>query len=641
MFNTEEILHKYNLFWQYPAITEKAFYLQNKDNPEYLGLPWATIVDKKYSFQIIYNIIKPYIQPGKVYYTCCQHISFRFCIPIWKAFNIKTVFVVHKCKGENILEGITLKPCPLYAVNIENTEFNNEFQGLDLLNVERNILYNFIGGYQMGYMSKIRPNIFNMKHPENTIIKHTGDWHFNKLVYNPKQNVNIELNLNDEHINKTKYYNELLIKSRYTLAPSGSGPNSIRFWEALGAGSIPVLLADTLELPEHELWNDAVIFMKEREICSLSEKIANISEERERQMRENCLNIYMDFRNNYKNMIKTNKIDFLIDIPINLIGPYFKVFGHFFGDHFFQLFKIKKWYEKEYNKQVENIIINNYDILLKHAPFIQQFYKCLFKNINITGNNDIVNLNVILGSIINSETNKLYYLSHTSTISTIPLNILDNIRKPTEFNKILGKELRDLILEKLNITIEDKSDNDILIINRKNSRKLLQLEKLCNILTNNNYKYNIVCFEDYNLSEQIKLVRSYKNVITACGSVQVHISFMKENSKWIELSEVGFRYPNTSVYGNRFNINTYMLCSSLTNNLSHLRNININTKNLFEMSDNYPNIITNSLSDIEREVIWYTQLLSPSCINCYGKLHGQDIYCNDYIDIIINILNNY
>ena len=303
MFNTEEILTKYKLFWQYPAITEKSFYLQNKDNDDFLGLPWATIVDKKYNLQIIYNIVKPYTQPGKVYYTCCQHIIFKYFIPLWKALNIKTIYIAHKRKGDDMINGITLKPSPLYAVNIEDKDNNKDFLGLDLLNIERNVLYNFVGGYQSDYMSQIRPNIFNMKHPENTIIKNTGDWHFNKLVYNPKQNFNQELNLNPDHINKTKYYNALLINSRYTLAPSGSGPNSIRFWEALGSGSIPVLLADTLELPEHELWKDAIVFLKERDIGLLPEKLSEISVERERMMRENCLKIYYDLKNNYKNVI--------------------------------------------------------------------------------------------------------------------------------------------------------------------------------------------------------------------------------------------------------------------------------------------------------------------------------------------------
>lgn len=649
MFNTEEILNKHKLFWQYPAITEKTFYNQNKFNDNFLGFPWATMIDKKYNIQGIYDILKQYILPNKIYYTCCQHIFFKVLFPLWKALNIKTVYVPHKQIGEDVLDDIMLKPCPLYAVNIETPIFNKDFENVDLLNNKRKYLYNFIGGYQRDYLTQIRPNIFKMNHPENTIIQNTGDWHFNKLVYNEKQNIKEELNLNQNHIDKTKYYNELLLNTRYTLAPSGTGPNSIRFWEALGSGSIPILLSDTLELPEHKLWDDAIIKLKENEINSLPEKLKEISIERENQMRENCLKIYSYLKDNYcnKNYMKytksskNTKIDFIIDIPIPLIKPYFKVFGHFFGDHFFQLFKIKKWYEEKYNTEVENITINNYDILLKLAPFIEYFYKSLFKNININSDNHKINLNTILGSIVDSEKNNLYYLSHTSKLPNIPLHILDNIRKPTKFNKIMGIELRDIILDKLEIFTENKSDNEVLIIDRKYSRKLLQLNNLCKHLTDNNYKYDIVCFEDYNLKEQIKLVRTYKNIIVACGSVQVHISFMKENSIWIELSEEGFRYPNTSVYGNRFNIKTYMLCLNLTNNLNYLRNINSDTKKLFEMGDKYPNVITNSLNDIEREVIWYTQLLSPSCINCYGKLHGQDIHCNKYIDNIINILNKH
>ena len=33
-----EVLEKYKIFWQYPVITEKTFYLQNKENPIYVGI---------------------------------------------------------------------------------------------------------------------------------------------------------------------------------------------------------------------------------------------------------------------------------------------------------------------------------------------------------------------------------------------------------------------------------------------------------------------------------------------------------------------------------------------------------------------------------------------------------------------------
>ena len=34
--NVEEIMKKLDLFWQYPVITEKTFYEQNKENPIFL-----------------------------------------------------------------------------------------------------------------------------------------------------------------------------------------------------------------------------------------------------------------------------------------------------------------------------------------------------------------------------------------------------------------------------------------------------------------------------------------------------------------------------------------------------------------------------------------------------------------------------
>lgn len=301
MFNTQKILDKYNLFWQYPVITEKKFYEQNKNDINFLGFPWATIIDKKYNQQIIYNILRQYIVPNKKYYTCCQHIFFRNLLSLWKSLNINLVYIPHKKKNEDILNDIILKPCPLYAVNIENNIFNEEIQNKDLINIPRKYLYNFVGGFQKNYLTQIRPNIFKMKHPYNSIIKNTGKWHLDKLVYNKKQNNKLKLNLTDEHINKTKYYNNLLLNSKYTLAPSGSGPNSIRFWEALGSGSIPVLLADSLELPKHKLWKDAIIELKEDKITDLPLILEKITIERELIMKENCLKLYNYFKNNYKN----------------------------------------------------------------------------------------------------------------------------------------------------------------------------------------------------------------------------------------------------------------------------------------------------------------------------------------------------
>jgi hypothetical protein len=50
-----------------------------------------------------------------------------------------------------------------------------------------------------------------------------------------------------------------------------AGPNGIRLWEAIGSGSIPVILSDTYRTPgPSELWDDAVVFVPDTEFGVLS-----------------------------------------------------------------------------------------------------------------------------------------------------------------------------------------------------------------------------------------------------------------------------------------------------------------------------------------------------------------------------------
>lgn len=294
----DEIIKKYKLFWQYPVITEKTFYNQNKNDENFIGFPWATIIDTQIDLNMLYNILKPIIKLNKNYYTCCQHIHFRNLITLFNKLRIKKIYVPHKCKNEDTIQEIQILPCPLYAVNIENKTFFKD----ELLSKKREILYSFAGGYDPNwYLTDIRPRIFQMKHPPHTYIRDTGTWHFAGIVFSEKQNIKGELNIDAKYTENTKKYNELLLCSRYTLSPSGSGPNSIRFWEALGAGSIPILLADTLDLPAHELWEKAILRVAEKDLENIPTLLGQISLEEERKRRENCLTLYSHFKNNYRN----------------------------------------------------------------------------------------------------------------------------------------------------------------------------------------------------------------------------------------------------------------------------------------------------------------------------------------------------
>tara|TARA_R110000737_G_scaffold216683_1_gene233111 strand:- start:77 stop:982 length:906 start_codon:yes stop_codon:yes gene_type:complete len=300
--NWLEVVDEAGMFWQYPVRTEKQFCLQNNGDEHFVGFPWATVIDKNVTTDSVYNFLRDFIDPSKNYYTCCQHIYFRQLYDLFKTLGINVLYTPHKCLQENIHDDIELKSCPLYAVNIEDGDRNLEFSEVDLLKVERDLLFSFMGGYQYGYISDIRQRIFNLPSKENSVIENTGDWHFNEVVYSIHQSGQGLLNESETRRNNTRIYNDLLIRSRYSLCPSGSGPSSIRFWESLGSGSIPVLLADTLELPDSSRWPSSFLKIDECDIEQIENILDSISEEEEFQRRSSCLEMYAFYRENYRGL---------------------------------------------------------------------------------------------------------------------------------------------------------------------------------------------------------------------------------------------------------------------------------------------------------------------------------------------------
>jgi len=290
------------LFWQYPAVTEKTFWEQNRHHQNYMPVPWATVIDKRYNLQDIYNMVKPRCLKDLEYYTCCQHIHFRTLIPLLKRLGIRKLYTPHKVKNEGSIDGIELVGCPLFAVNFEDPTRNKTFSQAESP-PQRDLLYSFVGGYQKGYMSVVRLRIFDLPERSDCLVRNTGSWHFNDIVYSPQQSAKLCEAPDPSHAEKTEHYNRTLLRSRYSLCPSGSGPNSIRLWESLAAGAIPVVLADTLDLPAHPLWDSAVVVLPEHFVSVVFAALSQVPPEKEAQMRRNCLEIYDFFRGNFTGLI--------------------------------------------------------------------------------------------------------------------------------------------------------------------------------------------------------------------------------------------------------------------------------------------------------------------------------------------------
>ena len=80
-------------------------------------------------------------------------------------------------------------------------------------------------------------------------------------------------------------YAATLQNSCFALCPSGSGPNSIRLWEALGYGSIPVILSDELQLPgPTDLWQAAAVVVPETQaaVAALPEQLEALVSDHQR-----------------------------------------------------------------------------------------------------------------------------------------------------------------------------------------------------------------------------------------------------------------------------------------------------------------------------------------------------------------------
>ena len=99
---------------------------------------------------------------------------------------------------------------------------SNEFK-------DREFLFSFMGSFETHYT---RALFDNFKCKEKFIIKNTGGWHYYNRI---KEN---EIN-----------YKDLAVKSIFSLCPRGTGHGTIRLYESLKSGSIPVIISDNYKLP--------------------------------------------------------------------------------------------------------------------------------------------------------------------------------------------------------------------------------------------------------------------------------------------------------------------------------------------------------------------------------------------------------
>jgi len=119
----------------------------------------------------------------------------------------------------------------------------------------RKYLASFIGAHMPHYLSDIRVRLYEglSALQADDIVIDLGDlWHFNQVVYDHQvARKHTEDCMPVDLEDKIVRYNQVLSDSRFSLCPEGAGPNTLRFWESIAVGAVPVLFNRTLEFPEN------------------------------------------------------------------------------------------------------------------------------------------------------------------------------------------------------------------------------------------------------------------------------------------------------------------------------------------------------------------------------------------------------
>lgn len=323
-----------NYFWQYPAITERLALDNHKETSgtdllltsrssvdSYIGLPWATFIDKKTTPRLVRQVFRTRILGYQrlaeewgmrwgedvLVHTVCQHVNWDRMLVLWKAMGITDAHLSHcESSSEGIASnyGIKVHSWSLAAANIVNNSRAEEiaFRKLE----DKKYLASFIGSYLYNHRSNVRIRLrdeANRDGGTDILVHLNREWHFNSVVYQ-EQIEGSPLNerqLSTDHL-LTKKYNRLLSNSIFSLCPEGAGPNTIRLWESLAAGSIPVVIVEDWiwpPIPRRDLsWRDCVVRVSRCQIRGLFDRLRQMKatqEEKLVKMQLNGRRVYESF----------------------------------------------------------------------------------------------------------------------------------------------------------------------------------------------------------------------------------------------------------------------------------------------------------------------------------------------------------
>lgn len=300
--------------WQYPAVTERHAFERMRAllpdapgqyNVAYLGFPFATLVDlhaqlgpshpRTRALQARLDALVPQLRRYSRVVSVAQHIRARQFPHLFADAGITDLFWSHCIYGEMAFPeaaAMRLRPFPLYPVQQTSRDASDFGRA-------RRWLFSFVGARATeSHLTNVRDLIIEVLGADaRGKVVDRDCWHYQRIVYDAqvlrKANEREPGLVNDDH---SAAYRKIMDESIFSLCPSGSGPNSIRLWEAMLNGSIPVILADTWAAPgPAELWERATVRCAEtaEAVAALPDRLARMAADAEelRKMRTALLEL--------------------------------------------------------------------------------------------------------------------------------------------------------------------------------------------------------------------------------------------------------------------------------------------------------------------------------------------------------------
>ncbi|MCO6459031.1 MAG: exostosin family protein [Pirellulaceae bacterium] len=216
-------------------------------------------------------------------FTICQHVDYPQILRLCQRIGLDVVFTPHavpahadlayawRHRWRRMVRGQLVQPRTFRVLPLPHLAVNG------VPPAPKDLWYSFIGTDTHA----CRRPLFQLAPRTDTVIAQRARWHFDHDPARQRA--------------EREQFQQVLARSRFALCPRGTGPSTLRFWEALQAGAVPVLISDAMRLPAGYDWRRCILRLPEARAADVERLLRTVSPGREQQMRQCCLEAYRCF----------------------------------------------------------------------------------------------------------------------------------------------------------------------------------------------------------------------------------------------------------------------------------------------------------------------------------------------------------